>query len=151
MLAHKHFGLPLPLNPQNPYRITVKRLLTEGVSVPDGVLGCIDAQVVYPWILEVEKWLLELEIPADVKRVAGPPPFYVVKGVGKWRNLITEDVLKTAPVLDLNIERICALVNLAGNKDGMIYQFIDLLKQELGYFETAKLAEKYAILRMDGI
>jgi hypothetical protein len=149
MLAHKHFGIQTPLFPPNPYKISPHRLLMEGISVPSGVMACLEERVVLPWIRQMSAWLLQLEIPAEIKRLSGPPAEYVVKGIGNWRNLLSEEDIRDAPQIDLSLETICYTLNEIGNTDGLVYEFVDLIRSELGDAEAKRLAIRYPVLKMD--
>lgn len=149
MLAHKQFGLPLPINIINPYRISLGALLEDGLTAPEGCLKFLREDYYKEWIAKAESWLEEHGVSGKIVLEEKEYPKYVFKcenGMEKIKNLRTSnfDMYYRKLTLGFILQRL-----QKRDRDPMLYQFIDLIKEQLGGKEYNDLLKEYSILCLD--
>ena len=149
MLAHKQFGLPLPINTINPFRITLRSLLEGGITAPEGCLEFLREEYYKKWIESVEVWLEDQGVYGNVILDNKEYPKYLFKcfeGKEYIKNIRTSSF--DAYYRKLTLEYIVSLLQKR-SPDPLLYQFIDLLREQLEEKEFNRLVEQYSVLCLD--
>ena len=129
MLAHKKFGLPLPLLENNPFRITAVNLYKDGISIPEGCLRFVDKKFIEDWMKKLEQWLAEnypgvgYKIYKDVSEI----PLYKIEidNTNRKNAIAFSEFDKIAPRLTL--KRLCEMAYREENCS----DFFKLLEEQL--------------------